>query len=75
MYKKTRFNNKFIIAMIFAIFMAVITDSLKQGVIMMILPDENWSHYAREFDSFTGYFMQLGLVLNLRIWMSYLFKI
>lgn len=60
--------------MILAFFLGVMTDLAKKVVIFIIIPDESWFHYANIFASYTGYFAQLALILNLRIWTSYLIK-
>ena len=78
-YRKTKFNNKFIISMICLIFFGLSIEFSKYVIYFIKIPDqEDWSDLKLTGESiniWSGEFMHFGLVINLRIWMSYLFKI
>jgi hypothetical protein len=65
--------------MICLIFLGVLTDTLKCITALWLLPQGyEWRQLgpiSERFNVVAALFMQLGLVINLRIWMSYLLKV
>lgn len=70
-YRVTKLSNRFMIAMIGLIFLGVLADDMLGAV----PKNREWQQFAIRLDILTGWFIQMGLFINLRIWMSYLIKI